>query len=323
MKKMFAAFALATIMSVSAVQAKNLRLSNMAASTGTESRLVEEVFIPFIEKNSNGKYKIDYYPNSSLGNAETVVQGLVMGTIDLAMDTASNLDQFCPSLGLLDLPFIFKREDMGKLNDSEIGQKFRDTGKKTGLYIIDLNGWFPRNLISRKPLHTVDEIKNAKDRTTGSKWQMIGVEAMGMKPVPTPAAEMLTAIQQGMVDSMDINLPAMLSFRVVDVAKNATLTEHAQMMGAVLTSSEFWDDLPEEDKKLFKDAATAYREALDKAVANETPKLVQKIKDAGVEVVKLDQEEREKLRTLTEQNLDKLLSPEDKALVDEIRNAVK
>ena len=266
-KAVFLLAALAMFLAVAPNQAtaKTLRMSNMAAPDSVENRLVQEVFIPYIEKNSDGRYTIDYYPNSALGNAETVVQGLAMGTVDLAMDTASNFDQFCTNLGLLDLPYLFAREDIAKLNASSVGEKLRDSGRQSGVQIIDLNCWFPRNLIARKPLHSIADMQNIKNRTTGSKWQMLGAEAMGLKPVPVPAAEMMTAIQQGMVDSMDINLPAMLSFHVSDVAKHATITNQAQMMGVVACSTEFWDELSPEDRQLFLDAAKAYSAAQAKA----------------------------------------------------------
>lgn len=305
-------------------EARTLRMSNMAMATSVENQLVEQVFIPYIEENSNGRYKIDLYPNSALGNADTVVQGLVMGTIDLAMDSAGNLDQFCPSLALLDLPYVFKREDIAKVNDSAVGEKLRNTGRRTGLHIIDLNCWFPRNLIARKPMHSMADMQNAKNRTTGSKWQMMGVAAMGLKPVPTPAAEMLTAIQQGMVDCMDINLPSMLSFRVTDVAKHVTITNHAQVMGAVVCSTEFWEALSDEDKKLFLDASRKYGEALDKAVAEKTEELIAELKKDGVEVFVLSEEESAKLKAQTEKNLAKAdFSDSDKELLREIREAAK
>ncbi len=304
-------------------EAKNLRMSMLAPETNVETQLVRKIFIPYIEEKSGGRYKINFYPGSTLGNTETVVQGVVMGTIDIALDTAGNFDQFCPSLALLDLPYLFKREDVAKLNASPVGQQLREAGKKTGLYIIDLNCWFPRNLISRIPLRTFQELQGVKNRTTGSKWQMMGIAAMGMKPVPTPAAEMLTAIQQGMVDSMDINLPAMIGYRVVDVAKHITITNQAQMMGAFVCSQEFWADLSDEDKKLFTQAAQAWSKALDDAVANQSNELIEQSEKAGCKIHFLSDEDTAKLKAQTEANFAKTLSKEENELLNKIRAAVK
>ena len=259
----------------------------------------------------------------TLGNTETIVQGLVMGTIDLALDSAGNLDQFCPTLALLDLPYLFDREDIARLNASPVGAKLRKAGEKTGLHIIDLNCWFPRNLISRVPLHTMEDLQGLKNRTTGSKWQMLGVSVMGLKPIPIPATEMLTAIQQGMVDSMDISIPAMQGFRVIDVAKYVTITNQAQIMGAFVCSSEFWADLPDEDKAIFEEAAHRYSSALDEAVATQSDQLMEELKAAGGEVYVMSEEENTKLRKLAEENLSKNLSAEENALLNEIRTAVK
>ena len=303
--------------------ARTLRMSAMPPTVNIECKLLQDVFIPYIEKESKGRYKIDLYPGMTLGNTETIVQGLVMGTIDLALDSAGNLDQFCPTLALLDLPYLFDREDIARLNASPVGAKLRKAGEKTGLHIIDLNCWFPRNLISRVPLHTMEDLQGLKNRTTGSKWQMLGVSVMGLKPIPIPATEMLTAIQQGMVDSMDISIPAMQGFRVIDVAKYVTITNQAQIMGAFVCSSEFWADLPDEDKAIFEEAAHRYSSALDEAVATQSDQLMEELKAAGGEVYVMSEEENAKLRKLAEENLSKNLSAEENALLNEIRTAVK
>ena len=325
MRTLVTAF-LALVILTSAAQtimAKTLRMSHMNPANSIESDLVEQVFIPYVEKNSDGRYTIDYYPGSALGNAETVVQGLLMGTIDLALDSSSNMDQFCPSLGVLDLPYLFQGKDIPKLKASAVGERLRKSGEPAGLHVIDMFSWFPRHLMSRVPLHTVEAIQGRKDRTTGNKWQMLGASALGLKPIPIPAAEMLSAIQQGIVDCMDINLPSMLSFHIVDVAKHMTLTEHAQVMGILLCSDEFWDDLSEADKQLFLNASAAYDAALVEAIRLKTDELVQSVRDAGVEVIILNDNETSKLKALAQKNLDAALSGQDKEIVRQIREIVR
>ncbi|WP_298067378.1 TRAP transporter substrate-binding protein [uncultured Mailhella sp.] len=271
---------------------KVLKFSCLEPETSLETKLLREYFVKDIEENSNGRYKIDMYPGSSLGNTDTVVQGLNMGTIHLAFDSASNLSQFAPKLAIFDLPYMFTREELAKVMDSPAGNKLKAETRNFGVQIINFIAAFQRNLISRKPFHTVAEMEGAKARSTNSKWHIFGLQALGFKPIPMAAAEMLTGIQQGVVDCMDIAISAMYGYHVYDVAKNIILTDQTNICTTLFTSAEWWDSLPQADKQIITEAANAYRTAITEAFNQSQAKFIRLLKDGGCDVYTLPESER-------------------------------
>ena len=55
-------------------------------------------FKEFIETKSNGRYEVEVYFGATMGNCDTVFQGVQFGTIQIALDSVSNLSQFAPEL---------------------------------------------------------------------------------------------------------------------------------------------------------------------------------------------------------------------------------
>lgn len=298
-----------------------IKFSCLDPDSSIEAQLLRKHFVKYIEEKSNGRYKIDMYTGSSLGNTDTVIQGLNFGTIHLAFDSASNLSQFAPRLAIFDLPYMFTRRELDRAMDSPIGEKLKGEALGSGVHIITFVANFPRNLIARKPFKTVAELEGVKARSTNSKWHIFGLQALGFKPIPMAASEMMTGIQQGVVDCMDIAISAMYGFHVYDVAKYVILTDQTNICTSIFTSAEWWENLSEEDKSLFNEAARQYRMAVNVAVENSTAQFISQLKENGCDVYILPDAERAIWKQKAYEAYEKL--PDDmRSLFRELRNAV-
>ena len=300
---------------------KVLKFSCLEPDSSLETKLLREHFVKYIEEKSNGKYKVDIYPGSSLGNTDTVIQGLNMGTIHLAFDSTSNLSQFSPKLAIFDLPYMFTREALAVAMDSPAGDKLKGEARQFGVHIINFIAAFQRNLIARKPFKTVAEMEGVKARSTNSKWHIFGLQALGFKPIPMAAAEMMTGIQQGVVDCMDIAISAMYGYHIYDVAKYVIMTDQTNICTTLFTSAEWWDTLPPADKKLITEAANQYRNAITSAFDESTANFIKLLKEGGCDVYTLPDSERDIWRAKVYKAYENL--PDDmRALFKELRAAV-
>lgn len=292
-----AAFIFVTCMNSAVIAApKVLKFSCLEPDSSLETKLLREHFVKYIEEKSNGKYKVDIYPGSSLGNTDTVIQGLNMGTIHLAFDSTSNLSQFAPKLAIFDLPYMFTREELAVAMDSPAGNKLKEESREFGVHIINFIAAFQRNLIARKPFKTVEDMEGVKARSTNSKWHIFGLQALGFKPIPMAAAEMMTGIQQGVVDCMDIAISAMYGYHIYDVAKHVILTDQTNICTTIFTSAEWWDTLPKADRELITEAADQYRNAITSAFDESTANFIKLLQDGGCDVYTLPESERDKWR---------------------------
>lgn len=297
-----------------------LKFSSHLPANDLTQRVLQESFFKPLEES--GRWKVEYYPGGALGNTSTIVEGLGMGIVDMAMESCGQMAQFAPDLGIVEVPFLFDEKDAKALVGSPAWQELLNAGQKSGLHIVDFWWGFPREFISREPYTKASDFVDKKHRTTGARVHIQAAESLGVKPVPSPTSEVLTGLQQGVFDSTDYSLTAMTSQRLIDVAKNITMTDHAQVMGPIYCEEEWWEALPQEDKELFQKAGAQYREALMKAVADSMEGVLENIRKHGVAVHYLAPEEKEALVKRSSAIYDKL-SDRDKELYKMIKDAIK
>ena len=81
------------------------------------------------------------------------------------------------------------------------------------------------------------------------------VKLLGATPTPIAYAEVYSALQTGVVDGAENNVPSWVSQNHYEVAKNFIKDAHARLPELLMVSKKFWDTLNAADKKALKDAA--------------------------------------------------------------------
>ena len=62
-------------------------------------------FAEIVERETGGQVKVEVYPNSILGDEDDLVEGMLLGTIDMAVAATAKLSSFVPEADLFSLPF--------------------------------------------------------------------------------------------------------------------------------------------------------------------------------------------------------------------------
>ena len=76
-----------------------------------------------VKARTNGAVEIAIFPNNSLGNDNTMIQGVRGGTIDIAMSGNPFFTGMAPKLNALDLPYQFtSTQQVYKVLDGAVGR---------------------------------------------------------------------------------------------------------------------------------------------------------------------------------------------------------
>lgn len=76
---------------------------------------------------SGGSITINLKPAGALGGERDVIEGLQIGTVDLAISSTGPIGNFVPDIYALDFPFLFKGYDQAHaVLDGSIGQGLLD-----------------------------------------------------------------------------------------------------------------------------------------------------------------------------------------------------
>jgi len=128
--------------------------------------IAAEKFKELVEERTNGQVTIEIYPNASLGDERTLLEGMQMGTVDMGVITNGPVANFVEEIAVFELPFLFANaQEAYKVLDGPIGQellkKLEDVNLK-GLAYAE-RGF--RNLTnSKRPVHTAADIEGLKIR---------------------------------------------------------------------------------------------------------------------------------------------------------------
>jgi tripartite ATP-independent transporter DctP family solute receptor len=213
-------------------------------------------FADLVNKKSGGKITIQVFHSSQLGDQKTLVEGLVYGTIDMALVGSASLSQFQPQVGIFDLPFLFDDLEHAYRSLDTVGM---DIGKALEPKGIKLLGYMENGV--RHMTDNVREIKSPADmkglkiRVQTSKVFISMMKALGASPTPMALDELYSAMQAGTVDGQENPAAHIYTQRYYEVQKYASLTAHAYAPEPVLISMIRWNSFTPEVKQIFLDSA--------------------------------------------------------------------
>ena len=220
-----------------------------------------EKFKELAEKYTNGKVKVEVYPNSQLYKDKEEVEALQLGAVQML---APSLAKFGPlgvkEFEVFDLPYILPdKAALGRVTKGPIGQsllaKLEPKGIK-GLAYWD-NGF--KIMTANEPLIHVADFQGQKMRIQSSKVLEAQFRALGAIPQVLAFSEVYQAMQTGVVDGNENTPSNCYTQKMHEVQKYMTISNHGYIGYAVIVNKKFWDGLPAD-----------VRTQLDKAMAEAT-----------------------------------------------------
>src|SRR5450830_988808 len=260
-KSLVAALAATFTMAGAFAQAPIVIKFSHVVATDTPKGQAAERFKALAEKATNGRVKVEVYPNSQLYKDKEELEALQLGAVQML---APSLAKFGPlgakEFEVFDLPYIFPtKQALYNVTEGPIGKgllaKLEPKGI-TGLAFWD-NGF--KIMSSNKPMHMPADFKGMKMRIQSSKVLEAQMRALGANPQVLAFSEVYQALQTGVVDGTENPPSNMYTQKMHEVQKHVTMSNHGYLGYAVIVNKKFWDGLPAD-----------IRTQLEKAMADAT-----------------------------------------------------
>lgn len=205
---------------------------------------------------SNGELKIRIYPDAQLGSQRESLELVQKGALALAKSNAAELEAFSKPYGIYNLPYLFNSKDhYHKVMESKIGQDILQSSKANGFIGLAYLDAGARSFYTSKPINSPKDLKGLKVRVQPSPTAVNMVKYLGGNPTPLAYGELYTALQQGVVDAAENNIPSYTLSRHSEVSKFFSEDEHTMVPDVLVISSKVWDSLDEKLKSVLKQAA--------------------------------------------------------------------
>ena len=289
MKKLMTLLALALCLCVStcAVAETVLQLGT-TVNEQDSFQIAAEKFAELVYERTNGEYKIEIYPNGTLGGESDMLDSMSMGMLDMGIITSGPFVNFSEMMGVLDMPYLFAtNEEAYEILDGEIGQELLFTLEEAGLKGLAYAERGFRNVTtSVRPITSAADLKGLKLRVMENEVYTATFKALDVNAVPMAWAEALTAMQQGTIEGQENPVNVMYSYKLWEYGqKYATFDRHSYATAIITMSLDVFNELDEETQAIFKQSAQEAAEFERAWVAEQEAGQIQALKDNGMEIV--------------------------------------
>ena len=222
-----------------------IKFSHVVASN-TPKGAAAEKFKELAEKYTDGKAKVEIYPNSTLYKDKEELEALQLGAVQMLAPSNSKFGPIgVREFEVFDLPYVLPDlTTLRKVTDGPLGArllKLLEPKGMTGLAYWD-NGF--KQMSANKKLITPDDYKGLKFRIQSSKVLESQFRSLGSIPQVMAFGEVYQALQTGVVDGQENTWSNIYTQKMHEVQKYATVTNHGYIGYVVVVNKKFWDGLP-------------------------------------------------------------------------------
>lgn len=233
---------------------------------------------------------IEVLDGAQLGGERDYIEGMMLGSIQMAQVSTAPVAAFIPEFDLFSLPYLIRDTDHFKaVVSGPVGEKFDELTEARGLKIL---AWFDngyRNVFNKvRPVVTPEDMSGLKIRVMESPLMVDTVNAMGGSATPMSYSELYTALEQGVLDGGENATGNVLNDRFYEVTGYLSMTQHFRPPGIVAISLGTWNGLTGEQQDVLIEESARLQDYEIELTAEVGEKALEELQAKGMEVNEAD-----------------------------------
>lgn len=200
-----------------------------------------------IERETSGRLKLSIYPNSILGGQSAMLSQMRSGAIQFLSTMNVVYTQVVPAAGIEALGFAFKDAQQAvKTMEGPLGTYVREQFMARNIYACEKR-WSlgMRQVCSNdKSIKRPEDFDGFKMRTPPGQISVDLFRTLGASPTPITATEMYTSLKTRLVDGLELPVDAVQLFKIYEVIKYISITNHMWTGYFVTANLDAWKALP-------------------------------------------------------------------------------
>ena len=235
---------------------------------------------------SNGRVEIQIYPAMQLGSEKAMIEGLLLGTIDIVVTANGSATNFVPQLGILDLPFLFRdRNHMYGVMDGEVGEQLKKSMEERGFHLLGFYDAGVRHIMtSDRPINAYEDLQGLKIRTMPVPAHIASFNAFGANAVAVDYGELYGGLQTGLIDGAEAANTNYDLKKFYEVAPHWAQIGWIILAADAIMSEEKFHSLPEDIQDILTEAGRQSAILERQAYADSDNSLLNVLQGKGVQV---------------------------------------
>lgn len=238
-----------------------------------------------VDEKSDGRLRIEIFPNEQLGNEKECIEALQLGYLAMTKTSTGPMEAFVPKMKIFGIPYLFRDSDhfwnvlLGPIGKDLLAAG--ETKRLKGLCYYDAGA---RSFYADKEIHTPADLKGMKIRVMNSVMAMKMIDAMGGSATPISWGELYTSLDQGVVDAAENNPPSFQTSRHYEICNHYILDEHVRLPDMLIISTRVWNKLTSEFRQILQESVDESVKFQRKLWIEAREKALNEVQAAGVKV---------------------------------------
>lgn len=284
----------------------------------TVTQLFSEKFAEEVDRLSDGKMKIQVYPNSTLGGDRELLESCKDGDIPFVVQNTAPQVTFMKDVAVFDIPCVFDsiEEVRNKVDDAKFYGLMEDVYKDAGYKLLGYADQGFRVMSTNKNITSLSDFKGQKIRTMENPYHMAFWKSLKANPTPMTFSEVYIGLQQGTIDAQENPYEVIVSSRLYEQQDYVVVTNHLPHLISLIVSDEFFEGLSKKEQNVITEAseiAKKYaREQSDTRIAEK----IKVIEESGTKIVPMSEELRQEVRDASKGVTEEICHSVSKDIVD-------
>jgi len=269
-----------------------------APYTTSAVKVPTELMCDLIGVYSDGRMKVDFYPDNLLGSHDETFHAVQEGSVEMA--TLCPYANLVPGGVINSMPFAVSSYDESAIMyapESLLSQAIETAWNEVGFHVL----WsvvlgtlgIANNM---RPLKTPDDFENMKFRVSGSVQAVRCVQNMaegtGLTTQTLPWADLYNALERGVMDGCWESYSSLVEYRHTEVLTYFTPINFYWDAGQIVINKQAWDELPADLQDAVSRAAEMAELVCYERARRGEKVLEKQVVDAGVEIYYITPQER-------------------------------
>ncbi|MCF7363762.1 TRAP transporter substrate-binding protein [Vibrio diazotrophicus] len=210
-----------------------------------------------LNKETDGRYKLNIFPNELLGDQRAALELVQNGAIQMAVVANPLVENYDKTFAVIGMPYVYTGSaHQEKVFTSGVLDNLFASTQKFGFEVLTAYTAGARSMYTKgNSVANVADMKGKKIRVMQSDTMIKMLSCMGGTGVPMSQGEVYTAVQQGVLDGAENNEITYADLKQYEVAPYFSATRHLMVPDLVVASSYFLSTMSKEDQATFKKLA--------------------------------------------------------------------
>ncbi|MAI80336.1 MAG: C4-dicarboxylate ABC transporter [Deltaproteobacteria bacterium] len=277
-----------------------------------------------IADKTEGRVKLKFYPGGVMGSDKTVLRKIRAGQLQGGAFTSGALADIYPDIELYSLPLLLRNYQEVDYVRAQMDARLTAGLAERGLEVLAISDGGFAYVLSGVPVRKVEDLEGKKVWSPeDDKMTEVTLDVAGVSPVPLPIADVYTALQTGLVDTVAAPPMGAIAFQWHTKVGYLTDVPLMYLAGVLAVNKRAFDKISPADRKVLLDSIHLAAKELDAESREGEMAAREALQNQGIEFVSAESEEEllrwhqmsgeaiEKLRGMnrySSENMDQILS---------------